>query len=275
MSCWPGIHFLDTLSHIFFHLDKRFLCDKKIATLKHKNCRQVENGLETVEFIFRFLWLTPKHWILGFSNISAKCEGVPWGWQWELQVPAASVSVLPQTCGIFGVERIATCCIAREALSWFRCWVQLKLIQILVCWMKVKKYSHTLCYMTCPLKFNTPPKKRGHTTLDQVSTLLQESSKLVGGMRKKQLLLLLHFFLCSLLNPWGLFLAYWYHFTMTHLSFFSTSLLKACNHHHRRRECASGWDGLQVLMMMMEEGKAIFIKLGPKKGKGNMVERAL
>jgi hypothetical protein len=30
----------------------------------------------------------------------------------------------------------------------------------------------------------------------------------VGGMRKKQLLLL-HFFLCSLLNPWGLFLAYW------------------------------------------------------------------
>lgn len=138
-----------------------------------------------------------------------------------------------------------------------------------------KVLTHFVLY-DLPTQIQHPPKKRGHTTLDQVSTLLQESSKLVGGMRKKQLLLLLHFFLCSLLNPWGLFLAYWYHFTMTHLSFFSTSLLKACNHHHRRRECASGWDGLQVLMMMMEEGKAIFIKLGPKKkGKGNMVERAL
>jgi hypothetical protein len=32
-------------------LDKRFDVIRKIATLKHKNCRQVENGLETVEFI--------------------------------------------------------------------------------------------------------------------------------------------------------------------------------------------------------------------------------
>ncbi len=47
-----------------------------------------------------------------------------------------------------------------------------------------KVLTHFALY-DLPTQIQHPPKKRGHTTLDQVSTLLQESSKLVGGMRKK------------------------------------------------------------------------------------------